>query len=192
MINTYTVLEMQNLLQKQILLSNLIFLQLPLDIKINMSMCYYYLFMIQRQQDINKNNSILIDKIVSIDLKQGELNKQKMKQKFKLNLSRLSIKRNQYGSIDYENVKLFDRIQSAKTSYNKKLQLKHNSEFKQYSRNISQNARRYSNSNISKQTQSKLSEQQSRKIKVRSSSNTNQYQYSDESSCYPDNLIFQF
>ncbi|CAD8056725.1 unnamed protein product [Paramecium sonneborni] len=190
MIIIYKVLEMQNLLQKQILLLDHIFYQLPLDIKINMSKCKYYLFMIQRKKDINKNNSILIEKIVNIDLKQGELNKQKMKQKYKLNSNRLYIKRNQYRLIENENTKLFEKIKSAKTQYNKKLQLKNSSEFEQFSRNISQNARRHSNSNVSKQIQSKLLEQKSKELKARSFSN--QYQYSDEYSCTPNNLIFQF
>ncbi|CAD8141950.1 unnamed protein product [Paramecium pentaurelia] len=192
MISIYIVLEMQNLQQKLIVLLNLIFYQFVLDIKINMSMLYYYLFMIQRQKDINKCNSILISKIVNIDLKQGELNKSKMKQKFKLNSSRLSTKRSQNLSIDFENIKLYDRIQSAKTSYNKQQQLRHSFEYERYSRNISQNARRYSNANISKQTLSKSFESKSRRVKDRSSSNTNQYQYSDQSSCHPDNQIIQF
>lgn len=46
MINIYIVLEMQNLLLKQIVRLNLIFYQFVLDTKINMSMLYYYLLMI--------------------------------------------------------------------------------------------------------------------------------------------------
>ncbi|CAD8137501.1 unnamed protein product [Paramecium octaurelia] len=192
MTNIQTALEMQNLLLKLIVHINLIFCQSALDTKINMSMLYYYLLMIQRQKEINQCNSILISKIVNIDLKQGELNKSKLRQKFKLNSSRLSTRRSQNLSIDFENIKLYDRIQSAKTSYNKKQQLRHSSEYERYSKNISQNARRYSIANISNQTLSKSFESKSRRIKDRSSSNTNQHQYSDYSNGHPDNQIIQF
>ncbi|CAK88062.1 unnamed protein product (macronuclear) [Paramecium tetraurelia] len=144
------------------------------------------------QKEINQCNSILISKIVNIDLKQGELNKSKLRQKFKLNSSRLSTRRSQNLSIDFENIKLYDRIQSAKTSYNKKQQLRHSSEYERYSKNISQNARRYSNANISNQTLSKSFESKSRRVKDRSSSNTNQHQYSDYSNSHPDNQVIQF
>lgn len=83
--------------------------------------------MIQRNVDINKSNSILFDKMVEIDNRQGDLNQRKMKQKFKLCSSRQSTNRNRGLSIDVENMvayklnnqKISERIQSAKSSYNK-------------------------------------------------------------------------
>ncbi|CAD8140032.1 unnamed protein product [Paramecium pentaurelia] len=148
----------------------------------------YKPYFLSRNNEINKCNSILFDKILDIDIRQGDLSQSKMKQKFKLNsTSRQSTNRNRGLSIDLENSKISDRIQSAKSQYSKQRQLRHSSQFERYSKNISQNARRSSHYDFKQLLLSKSFEHKLKKPLLRSSYVSSQNQYSEPSPYYSEN-----